>query len=70
MRVRICDSLTAEQALKIANCEDRGALEVSVRDKSASWARMLDGKLVASEARVADAIGQDKSAINRGLLLQ
>jgi ParB/RepB/Spo0J family partition protein len=70
LRVRIYDSLTAEQALKIANREDRGALEVSLWDKSASWARMLDGKLVASESRLADAVGEDKSAINRGLALQ
>lgn len=70
LRVRIYDSLTAEQALKIANREDRGALEVSLWDKSASWARTLDGKLVASESRLAEAVGEDKSAINRGLALQ
>lgn len=72
LRVRVYDkgALTAEVALKIANREDRGALEVSLWDKSASWARMLEGKLVASEARLADAVGEDKSAINRGLALQ
>lgn len=70
LRVRIYDSLTSEQALKIANREDRGTLEVSLWDKSASWARMLDGKAVASESRLADAVGEDKSAINRGLALQ
>ncbi|PZO81013.1 MAG: hypothetical protein DI632_00070 [Sphingomonas hengshuiensis] len=72
LRVRVYEkgALTAEVALKIANREDRGALEVSLWDKSASWARMLDGKLVASEARLADAVGEDKSAINRGLALQ
>lgn len=70
LRVRIYESLTAEQALKIANREDRGALEVSLWDKSASWARMLDGKLVASESRLAEAVGEDKSVINRGLALQ
>lgn len=72
LRVRIYDrdTLTAEQALKIANREDRGALEVSLWDKSASWARMLDGKVVTSESRLADAVGEDKSAINRGLALQ
>jgi len=72
LRVRIyeADALSPEQALKIANREDRGALEVSLWDKSASWARMLDGKLVASESRLADAVGEDKSAINRGLALQ
>jgi hypothetical protein len=31
---------------------------------------MLDGKIVASESRLADAVGEDKSAINRGLALQ
>ena len=70
IRVYEADALTAEQSLKIANREDRGALEVSLWDKSASWARMLDGKLVASEARLADAVGEDKSAVNRGLALQ
>ncbi|RUN78437.1 hypothetical protein EJC47_00745 [Sphingomonas sp. TF3] len=72
LRIRIYDrdALTPEMALKIANREDRGALEVSLWDKSASWARMLDGKLVASESRLADAVGEDKSAINRGLALQ
>lgn len=72
LRVRIYErnALTTEQALKIANREDRGALEVSLWDKSASWARMLDGKLVASESKLADAVGEDKSAINRGLALQ
>lgn len=72
LRVRIYDrdALTIEQALKIANREDRGALEVSLWDKSASWARMLDGKLVANESRLAEAVGEDKSAINRGLAQQ
>jgi hypothetical protein len=38
LRVRIYDrdTLTAEQALKIANRDDLGALEVSLWDKSAS----------------------------------
>lgn len=70
LRVRIFDKLNAEQALKIANREDRGALEVSLWDKSASWARMLGDKVVTGEARLADAVGEDKSAINRGLALQ
>lgn len=72
LRVKIYerDTLTAEQALKVANREDRGALEVSLWDKSASWARMLDAKLVISESRLAEAVGEDKSAINRGLALQ
>lgn len=72
LRVRVYEAgaLTPEQALKIANREDRGALEVSLWDKSASWARMLGGKLVPSETRLADAVGEDKSAINRGLALQ
>ncbi|MBN8816546.1 MAG: ParB N-terminal domain-containing protein [Sphingomonas sp.] len=72
LRARVYDegSLTPEQALKIANREDRGALEVSLWDRSASWARMLDGKIVTNEARLADAVGEDKSAINRGLALQ
>jgi ParB/RepB/Spo0J family partition protein len=72
LRVKIYerDTLTAEQALKVANREDRGALEVSLWDKSASWARMLNDKVVAGEARLADAVGEDKSAINRGLALQ
>ena len=51
LRVRIYDRLSAEQALKIANREDRGALEVSLWDKSASWARMLDRRVIASDAR-------------------
>ena len=70
LRVRIFDKLTVEQALKIANREDRGALEVSLWDRSASWARMLGDKVVTSEARLADAVGEDKSAISRGLALQ
>ncbi|MES2095299.1 MAG: ParB N-terminal domain-containing protein [Pseudomonadota bacterium] len=72
LRVRVYerDALTPEHALKIANREDRGALEVSLWDKSASWARMLGDKVVAGEARLADAVGEDKSAINRGLALQ
>lgn len=72
LRVRVYETgaLTTEQALKIANREDRGALEVSLWDRSASWARLLEGKLVASEARLADAVGEDKSAISRGLALQ
>ncbi|MBN2971002.1 ParB N-terminal domain-containing protein [Roseomonas aeriglobus] len=72
LRVRVYEkgALTAEQALKIANREDRGALEVSLWDRSASWARMLDGKLVTNETRLAEAVGEDKSAINRGLALQ
>lgn len=70
LRVRIFDDLTTEQALKIANREDRGTLEVSLWDKSASWARSLTDKMVASEARLAEIVGEDKSAINRGLALQ
>ncbi len=62
LRVRIYDKLSPEAALKIANREDRGALEVSLWDRSASWTRMLDGKVVASEARLAEAVGEDKSA--------
>lgn len=70
LRVRIFDKLTVEQALKIANREDRGALEVSLWDRSASWARLLGDKVVTSEARLAEAMGEDKSAISRGLALQ
>lgn len=72
LRVRVYEpgALSTEAALKIANREDRGALEVSLWDRSASWTRMLDGKLVANEARLADAVGEDKSAISRGLALQ
>lgn len=70
LRVRIYDNLTPEQALKMANREDRGALEVSLWDRSASWARMLRDKVVISEARLADVVAEDKSAINRGLALQ
>ncbi len=70
LRVRIYDSLTPEQAVKIANREDRGALEVSLWDKSASWQRMLSEKVIVGETRLADAVGEDKSAISRGLALQ
>ncbi|WP_374943153.1 ParB/RepB/Spo0J family partition protein [Sphingomonas sp.] len=72
LRVRVYETgaLTAEAALKIATREDRGALEVSLWDRSASWTRMLDAKLVAGETRLADAVGEDKSAISRGLALQ
>lgn len=72
LRVRVYEpgALSTEAALKIANREDRGALEVSLWDRSASWTRMLNGKLVANEARLADAVGEDKSAISRGLALQ
>lgn len=70
LRVRVYESLTPEQALKIANREDRGALEVSLWDKSASWARMLADKLIVGKARLAEAVGEDKSAISRGLALQ
>lgn len=70
LRVAIYDNLSAEQALKIANRADRGALAVSLWDKSATWARLLGDKVIASEARLADAVDEDKSAINRGLALQ
>ncbi len=72
LRVRVYEAgtLSPEVALKIANREDRGALEVSLWDRSASWARMLDSKLVGTEARLAEAVGEDKSAISRGLALQ
>ena len=70
VRVYEAGALTSEAALKIANREDRGALEVSLWDRSASWARMLEGKVVASEARLAEAVGEGRSAISRGLALQ
>lgn len=70
LRVQIRENLTSIEALKIANREDRGALDVSLWDKSASWARMFDHNLIANESQLADAVGEDKSAINRGLALQ
>lgn len=70
LRVRVYEALPIDHALKIANREDKGAIAVSLWDKSSSWARMLDGGHVASDVRLAEAVGEDKSAISRGLALQ
>lgn len=70
LRVKIMENLSPIEALKIANREDRGALEVSLWDKSASWSRMLDLDPTMKEGQLADAVGEDKSAISRGLALQ
>lgn len=70
LRVQIMENLSPIEALKIANREDRGALEVSLWDKSASWLRILDLDPTMKEGQLADAVGEDKSAISRGLALQ
>ena len=70
LRVRVFDVLPEERAISIAFREGRGSIPVSFWDKSASWLRLLAEKVVLSEAKLAAAVDEDKSVINRGLAFQ
>lgn len=70
LRVRVFDEPSAERSIRIAYRDGSGSAAVSFWDTSASWKRLLNDKVVASEAKLGELVDEDKSVINRGLALQ
>jgi hypothetical protein len=70
LKVRVFDALSPDQSIRIAYREGSGSVPVSFWDTSASWKRLLDGKVVTSEAKLGALVDEDKSVVSRGLALQ
>ena len=64
LRMRVHHNLNPNEAISIAHREDCGSLEVSWWDRSAAWQRMIADGFLASEARLAEAVAEDKSTIS------
>lgn len=70
LRIRLHSGLTDDQAIAIAFRDDRGAAAIAFWDMSASYARLLADKVVASDAELARLVGVDPATVSRGLALQ
>lgn len=67
VRVRLHPDLPRDEAIKIAYRDDREAQTPSLWDLADGWSRLLDRKIVPSDAALARLVGVDKSTMSRGL---